>query len=544
MGEGWPFPFLHGRARPEIGRRNVTVEKAVSRIVVVGGGTAGWLAACLIAARADRSAAAPIAVTLIESPDVPTIGVGEGTWPTMRRTLERIGITEADFLLACDGSFKQGSRFDRWRTGEEGDLYYHPFVPPVDGEPRDLLAACRPADRRFAETVSPQPRACSLDLAPRQRAMPDYAGALNYAYHLDAGKFAALLARHGTERLGIRHLRDHVVAVERAGNGDIAAVRTRVAGLVEGDLFLDCSGHAALLIGSEYGVPFIDRGHQLFNDRALAVQVPVEEGSPIASQTTATAHAAGWIWDIGLPTRRGVGCVYASRYASDDEASATLQAYLRRTTPAVDPSQLSIRRLTFRSGHRERFWERNCLAIGLSAGFVEPLEASAIVLIELSLDALLDNFPATRGMMDLHARRFNELFRYRWDRIVEFLKLHYVLSRREEPYWRAHRDSASMPERLADLLRIWEHQPPSRADLPAVDEIFPAASYQYVLYGMGFAPPPEGAIRSGTRPGVEGLLRQVEQRGRTLAASLPTNRAYLDALHAGSPSFAVREPTR
>jgi hypothetical protein len=168
----------------------------------------------------------------------------------------------------------------------------------------------------------------------------------------------------------------------------------------------------------------------------------------------------------------------------------------------------------------------------LSAGFLEPLEASAIVLIELSLDALLDNFPADRAVMDLHAGRFNALFRYRWDRIVEFLKLHYVLSRRDEPYWRAHREAASIPARLVDLLRIWRHQPPSRADLPAMDEVFPAASYQYVLYGMGFATPPEAAVRTDSRGNGANLLRQVEQRGRALAASLPTNRAYLDALRA------------
>lgn len=510
------------------------LESFVTRIVIVGGGTAGWLAACLIAARANPSASPPISVTLIESPDIPTIGVGEGTWPTMRRTLERIGIAESDFILACDASFKQGSRFDGWRTGEAGDRYFHPFTGPVDGEPSDIVAGWRAGgpERGFAETVSPQPRACSLDLAPRQRAMPDYAGALNYAYHLDAGKLAALLARHATERLGVRHIRDHVVAVDLADDGDIAAVRTRASGAVAGDLFLDCTGHAALLIGERFGVPFVDRSTELFNDRALAVQVPVSPDSPIASQTNATAHAAGWIWDIGLSTRRGVGCVYASRFASDDAAAATLTGYLRRTAPDVDMDGLSFRRLDFRSGHRERFWERNCLAIGLSAGFLEPLEASAIVLIELSLDALLDNFPVTREVMDLHATRFNALFRYRWDRIVEFLKLHYVLSEREEPYWRAHREAGSIPPRLADLLRIWRHQPPSRTDLFAVDEVFPAASYQYVLYGMNFPPPAARAFESGARDGVAPLLRQVEQRARALMASLPTNRAYLDALRA------------
>ncbi len=509
------------------------------RIVIVGGGTAGWLAACLIAARANREAAEPLRVTLIESPDIPTIGVGEGTWPTMRRTLEKIGLAEADFLLACDASFKQGSRFDGWRTGAADDFYYHPFVPPIDGDPQDVVSAWRDAagDTPFAHAMGPQPRIAALHLAPRQRAMPDYAGALNYAYHLDAAKLAGLLSRHATQRLGVEHIRDHVTGVAMAENGDIAAVQTRASGALEGDLFLDCTGHAALLIGEQFGVPFIDRSDVLFNDRALAVQVPVDPASPIASQTTATAHAAGWIWDIGLPARRGVGCVYSSKFMTDEAAAETLDGYLRATGAGEVPS---FRRLVFRSGHRERFWERNCLAVGLSAGFLEPLEASAIVMIELSLEALLDNFPATRGAMDLHAGRFNERFRYRWDRIVEFLKLHYVPSERDEPYWRAHRDPVSIPPRLSDLLEIWRDQPPSVTDLPMADEIFPAASYQYVLYGMGYPAPPPGAIRNKANEAILGQMRQAEQRGRSLAASLPGNRAYLDALRAERPTSGKR----
>ncbi|RYY25472.1 MAG: tryptophan 7-halogenase [Sphingomonadales bacterium] len=516
------------------------MDTSVRRIVIVGGGTAGWLAACLIAARANPDAVEPLSVTLIESPDIPTIGVGEGTWPTMRRTLERIGISEADFLLACDASFKQGSRFDGWRTGAADDSYYHPFVPPIDGDPHALVAAWQQAgDMPFAAAMGPQPRIAALHLAPRQRAMPDYAGALNYAYHLDAAKLAGLLSRHAVQRLGVEHIRDHVTGVTMAENGDIAAVQTRGSGELEGDLFLDCTGHAALLIGEQFGVPFIDRSDVLFNDRALAVQVPVAPDSPIASQTTATAHAAGWIWDIGLPARRGVGCVYSSKYMTDEVAAETLGAYLRATMPAGEVAP-SFRRLVFRSGHRERFWERNCLAVGLSAGFLEPLEASAIVMIELSLEALLDNFPSTRGAMDLHARRFNDRFRYRWDRVVEFLKLHYVPSKRDEPYWQANRDPASIPPRLCDLLEIWRDQPPSITDFPMADEIFPAASYQYVLYGMGYPPPAPGAIRRQASEAIAGHMRQAEQRGRALAASLPENRAYLDALRAERPSSDKR----
>lgn len=504
---------------------------AFTRVVIVGGGTAGWLSACAVAAAADGNAERPIQVTLVESPDIPTIGVGEGTWPTIRSTLERIGISEADFLVDCDASFKQGSRFDGWLTGASGEHYYHPFVPPIGVEPRDAVAAWAGRDEgtAFAETVSAQPKMCALDLAPRQRPMPDYAGALNYAYHLDAGKLATLLTRHATQRLGVKHVRDHVTDVAMADNGDIAAVHTREHGAIEGDLFLDCTGHAALLIGGKYDVPFVDRSNQLFNDRALAAQVPVAPDSPIASQTIGTAHPAGWIWDIGLPTRRGIGCVYSSSHMSDEQAARQLQDYIASAVPAA-PADVSFRRLAFRSGHRTEFWRRNCIAIGLSAGFLEPLEASAIVLIELSLNALIDNFPRSRETMDIHAQRFNRLFSYRWDRIIEFLKLHYALSQRDEPYWRDHRAPETCPERLTDLLRIWRDQPPSSFDLPESEEVFPAASYQYVLYGMGFPVPSPGVMGGRSRADGSAAIRQVQERARALASALPTNRAYLDAL--------------
>lgn len=508
------------------------MDRAVTRVVIVGGGTAGWLSACRIAASVDRQSGTPLEVALIESPDIPTIGVGEGTWPTMRGTLERIGLSEVEFLLKCDASFKQGSRFDGWATGAARDSYYHPFAPPLPPRPRDLVAAWRhdAAHLPFAAAVSPQPAVCADDLAPRQRAMADYAGALNYAYHFDAGRFAELLKRHGIGTLGIRHIADHVTGVDRTEGGDIASVRTRDNGAVPGDLFIDCTGHAALLIGGEYRVPFTDRGGELFNDRALAVQVPVPERSAIASQTIGTAHRSGWIWDIGLASRRGIGCVYSSQHLGDADAEAVLRDYLAANAAFADADQLNFRQLSFRSGHRERFWEANCLAIGLSAGFLEPLEASAIVLIELSLDALLDNFPVTRDAMDLHARRFNRLFSYRWDRIVDFLKLHYVLSKRDEPYWRDNRERASISPHLQELLSIWKHQPPSDYDLPSANEVFPAASYQYVLYGMGHDALAASAMRASGAEKALAEIDQVQERARALTSVLPTNRAYLDAL--------------
>ncbi|MEA3078645.1 MAG: tryptophan 7-halogenase [Sphingomonadales bacterium] len=515
--------------------------RPVQRVVIVGGGTAGWLAACLLAVKAPKVTAKAISITLIEAPDIPTIGVGEGTWPTMRATLLAIGLDEEEFLVACDGSFKQGSRFDRWATGADEDSYYHPFTPPPDGTAVDLVSAWQALapGAPYAFTVCPQPAICAAQLAPKQRSMAPYSGALNYAYHLDAAKLAQRLSRHAVGTLGVTHLRDQVVAVDSGANGDIAAVRTRGGERVEGDLFIDCSGHAALLIGGHYGVEWIDRSPILANDRAIAVQMPVAEGSPIQSQTIGTAHEAGWIWDIGLPSRRGVGCVYASRFLEDDKAEAILRDYIARTAPDVPADGLTPRRLSFPTGHRAQFWRGNCLAVGLSAGFIEPLEASAIVMIELSLNALIDNFPASRSAMDLHAVRFNELFRARWDRVVEFLKLHYLLSRRDEPYWRAQRDPATVPPRLAELVELWRDQPPSRYDLPLIDEIFPAASYQYVWYGMG------GAVPSHLPPPTSAMcaqLDQLRQRTRSLLSALPANRALLGQRIAAGEREKVVQP--
>lgn len=497
--------------------------KSIQHVVIVGGGTAGWLSACLLAARLpDKS------VTLVEAPDIPTIGVGEGTWPTMRETLATIGIPEGEFLKECDASFKQGSRFDGWVDGSAADSYLHPFTAPPPGDMRDLLAVWRDIcpDRPFAAAMTPQHAVCVRNLSPRQRSMPDYAGALNYGYHLDAGKFATLLARHATGRLGVRHVAAEVTGVVPGENGDIAELELHGLPMLAGDLFLDCSGQAAILIGAHCGVDWIDRSDVSLNDRALALQVPVSPESAVASQTVGTAHEAGWIWDIALPSRRGIGCVYSSRFLSDERAEQILSDYVRRQVPGIDTAGLAPRKLSFATGHRSRFWHRNCMAVGLSAGFIEPLEASAIVLIELSLKALTENFPQDRDAMDIHASRFNELFRYRWDRIVEFLKLHYVLSQRGEPYWQAQRAPDAVPPRLAECLALWRSQPPSVWDLPRVDEIFPAASQQYVLYGMGFSVPvglPAPSNAAGSR------LAEIAEKARALAAALPANRDYFTA---------------
>jgi tryptophan 7-halogenase len=502
------------------------VDSLIRKIVIVGGGSAGWLTAGVLAAEHPR-----LQVTLLESPDTPPVGVGEGTWPSMRDTLRRIGVGETDFIRQCDAAFKQGSRFDGWLDGRPGDHYYHPFFLPHGYGDANLAAAWqRHGGAPFADLVSCQPHLCAQGRAPKQVVTPEYAAVANYGYHLDAGKFGQFLRRHCVDRLGVRHVLDHVVAVRAHENEDIAAVSTREHGDIEGDLFIDCSGMRSLLLGQHYGVPFLSQKHILFNDTALAVQVRhARADSPIASQTISTAESSGWIWDVGLPERRGVGYVYSSAHSSDEEAARALEAYIARTgggEPAGTP-----RKIAFDPGYRAHFWHRNCLAIGLSAGFIEPLEASALALVELSAGMLADDLPVTRAAMDIVARRFNEAFAYRWERVIDFLKLHYVLSRRDDSeYWRAHRAPSSVPARLDELLQLWRHRPPSRNDLGRIEEVFPAASYQYVLYGMGFRCEFEGRASDNAQL-AEGFLRATADLTRKMLAALPSNTELIQHIH-------------
>ena len=502
----------------------------IKHVVIVGGGSAGWLTAGVIAADHCAAAGSGLQVTVIESPDVGPIGVGEGTWPTMRDTLRRIGVGESDFLRECDASFKQGSRFNGWRDGEDGDYYFHPFVLPHGYTETNLVAGWlqRHAGVPFADLVSVQPHLCVQNKAPKQAATPEYAAVANYAYHLDAGKFGLFLRKHCTERLGVRLMLDHVVGIESHPNGDIAALQTRSQGRLAADLFVDCTGLQSLLLGRHYRTQFVSQKHVLFNDSALALQVPYpDDNSPIASQTLSTAQSSGWIWDIGLPTRRGIGYVYSSAHISDDQAEAGLRRYVERVAGSANGG--TPRKLTFEPGYRQHFWHRNCVAIGLSAGFIEPLEASALALVELSAAMLSDQMPATRAAMDIVARRFNDSFTYRWERVIDFLKLHYVLSRRTtSAFWRDNLAPATVPERLRELLVLWRHQPPSRYDLHRIEEVFPSASYQYVLYGMGFRPEPAASTRRADDcDRADAFFREAAALTGRMLAALPTNRELL-----------------
>ena len=507
---------------------------SVRKIVIVGGGTAGWLTAGVIAAKLKANNQIEHSVTLIESPDVPIIGVGEGTWPTMRKTLKLMGIRETDFIKRCNVAFKQGAKFEKWVTGADNDYYYHPLVLPQGFERTNLAKYWLSGNKRvsFSEAVCFQESLCELGLGPKHITTAEYAGISNYAYHLDAGEFSRFIQEHCVKNLDVHHLLDHVTQINNEPNGDIVSLLTKQSGEIPGDLFIDCTGFKSLLLGENQQVGFRSCSDVLFADKALAVHVPYEnEDSPIASHTISSAQSAGWIWDIGLSTRRGVGHVYASKYISQDTAKAELLDYIRKSYNK--PETLSIREIDINAGHREIFWKRNCVAVGLSAGFLEPLEASALLLVEISAEMIAEQLPATRQVMDIIAKRFNRTFLYRWSSIIDFLKLHYMLNKRtDSQFWIDHRDPSTIPESLQEQLRLWQHKAPWHEDFEYAREVFPAASYQYILYGMGFETN-EHAISCSDNAIQEAneLLNQNIEQISKLTNTLPSNRTLLKKIY-------------
>ena len=506
-----------------------------TRVVIVGGGTAGWLTAGIIAARHPLlSENSNTELVLLESPDVKNLGVGEGTWPTMRDTLKQIGLSERAFLSCCDASFKQASKFAGWRQ-DPAQHYYHPFTAPAGYGVVSLadawIEAGYPQD--FESWVSAQGHACERQLSPKLPQLPEYAFTYNYGYHLNAGKFVALLQAHCTEKLGVTYRQGHVAHIVSHDSGAIKALQLEDGNTVEGDLFIDCSGFAAVLMGKHYQIPFVSQRGVLFNDTAIAAQVNhAEPQTPIASATVATAQTSGWIWDIALQHRRGIGHVFSSEFCAVEDAEQTLRNYIAND-PNLQQDEVTTRIIKFDPGHRKYFWHHNCVAIGVSAGFVEPLEATALVLIEKSAEWVAEQLPRSPSAMPVLAKRFNQLTNERWQEIIDFIKLHYVLSdRTDSAYWRAHQQHESWTDSLSEALQLWQSQPPGLYESSNRQELFSSASKQYVLFGMGFrAEQWQSCGRLALQqPLIERFRREVQQQVNRVNAQLLTNREYLQKL--------------
>ncbi len=444
---------------------------APRRIVVVGGGTAGWMCAAALARFLPRD----WRVTLVESDEIGTVGVGEATLPQLQLFLRGLGIAEDDFLRATGGTFKLGISFDGWT--QPGDSYLHSFAPAGPG--RGLLPFhpywLRAHAHGWAGPLDEYSHNSAAARAGRfARATGLGRPALAYAFHIDATLLARAL-RAFAEARGVERREGRIGrAALRADDGYVSHLELADGRRVEGDFFLDCSGFRGLVIGEALGVPYEDWTRWLPCDRALAVPSARGEGA-LAPFTRAMASSAGWRWRIPLQHRTGNGYVYSSAHISDDDARAELLAGLE-TAAVGEP-----RPLRFTTGRRARFWEKNCVAIGLSSGFLEPLESTSIHLVQTAIARMLQLLPGAERVAEPEIAVYNRQAGWEMERIRDFLVLHYRANRREGAFWALCRE---LP--VSDALR-------EKLDLYAAsgrvvrdqDELFTEASWLQVLNGQG-----------------------------------------------------------
>jgi tryptophan halogenase len=478
------------------------------KVLIVGGGSAGWAAAAYLEAALRDNGKRPIEISLLESPDVSLEAIGEATLPGIEKILAVVGIDTLQFLRRVGGTFKQASKYVDWLHGS-GEFYYHP-LDTYRAQPVDRAALLWHMSNRslpFAETTSMQPAVCELGLCPVPARGTRFGQPLKFAFHLDELKFADMLCEIATRR-GVKHYLDHVTEVEMHDNGDIAAVVTEGGERLDADLFIDCTGSAALLAEKQLGVDWVDCSQWLLCDRAVTMNVPYEHFYPgyVRPYTTATALSNGWVREIPLQNRKTLGYVHSSAYISQEDAGREIRAF-----EGAHSESLDTRTVHFKVGHRAKAWARNCISIGLSGNFIEPLESTGLYLSDLAIVMLAEHFPFDDDMGP-QAYRFNRIMANRFYEILDFINMHYCLTRREDTaFWREVQKPERINDRLAAKLEFWRSKPPSASDFvdqsipgqsrnplptaglpgdhrPPVDTagLFGLESYEAILYGMNF----------------------------------------------------------
>lgn len=526
------------------------MERPIREVVVLGGGTAGWMSAAYLGKALQDS----VRITLLEAPTIPRIGVGEATVPNLHRVLfEYLGIAEEEWMRACNASFKMAVKLINWRSPGAAephareldgrpDYFYHPFgiLPSEDQLPVSHHWAQRfiakQSDTPYDYSCFVEPWLMDANLAPR---FLDGTRASTYAWHFDAQLVADFLCRHATTRLGVNHVRDEMVDVVRDGRGFITALQLKSGRSLQGDLFVDCSGFRGLLINKVMGEPFVDQSDHLLCDSAVACAVPHDdERFGVEPYTSAIAMPSGWAWKIPLLGRFGSGYVYSSRFTSTDEATLDFSRVW-----GLDPTG-SFNNIRFRVGRNRRSWVKNCVGVGLSSCFLEPLESTGLYFTYAAVYQLARHFP-DRDFNQTLIDDFNEKIAVMFDDSRDFVQAHFLFSpRRDTPFWRANKDLT-----VADSLtrKVAQYRAGLTVNAPVVGEdsyygnfeaefgnFWTNGSYFCILAGLGVAPEraaPLLAYQPGARLAGDRMLASVARRQGELRSALPAHYTYLKQLH-------------
>ncbi len=507
--------------------------RPISNITVVGGGTSGWLAATYLARLFEqRMKAGDLSITLIESPDVGIIGVGESTARPMSDLLRMIGINESEFIKRCNATFKLSGWFANWDIDEAGKpvSWVNPFFSQSDIHglnPASLFATYGmhrgggPIDEGFTDAMSVCPDIIRAHKGPRLLGGEDYKSEIPYSYHMDAIELAKMLMERGKE-LGVKQIIDHVNEVHLDDRGFVSELILRKNGAHPIEFVIDATGFASIIIGKALKEPFEPYDKYLLNDRAAVAQIPYKDPTRIEPTSRATGMNAGWAFRVPLFNRVGSGYIYSSKFISDDEAIAEFKAHIGDVGQEVEP-----RIIRMRIGKVRRAWVKNCLALGLSSGFVEPLEATAIYSVQVQLQWLFGYFPDS-DFNPAVIKRYNGLINGFYDEIVDFIALLFCISNREDtPYWRAVRHDMEIPPRLAENLELWRANMPGDLDLRTMT-FFSPSSYRSALMGKQFYKGREYAAASVfSEANWRQYLDMRRQKTRNLMAKLPDHYTLL-----------------
>jgi len=511
-------------------------------IVIVGGGSAGWMTAAYLRKALEKVDT----ITVVESKTIRTIGVGEATFSTIKLFFDFLGLQESDWMPSCNAAYKLAIKFNNWRA--EGGHFYHPFqrYETVDGfNVAEWWLKLKRGEEPFDYSCFTIPALCDNKRSPRfldgrvfddkvqtffeeeqlqrKNVLSDHKVQYPYAYHFDAHLLAEYLKDYAMAR-GVAQVLDDVVGVNLTEDGSIASISTKEHGAITGDLFIDCTGFRGLLINQTLNEPFISFNESLLCDRAVALQVPVDvEKEGIAPYTSASAMSSGWIWNIPLYGRIGTGYVYCSAFLSPEEAEAEFRAHLGPKADACTASHIKMR-----IGRNRNSWVKNCVAIGLSSGFVEPLESTGIFFIQHGIEELVSHFP--NGCMDEDMMRsYNKVVAECIDGVREFLTLHYRASdRMDTDFWKATKGQTAISADLTERLRLWRKRLPNPKNVNPSYHGFESYSYSVMLLGLNFQPeqnlPVLDLLDDQRAAAAFSAIRQKTER---LVRTLPSQYEYL-----------------